>query len=106
MKLRHPVFRYVQVQLFSFINDLTVLYFDIEPALVNLQSILSLISRIVTLIAFCLFGNLLTFDYITILGDETNNIAATLISISILLETYNLVLAGMALSGVASSILI
>lgn len=89
---------------FAFINDLTSFYFDIPPAVTDVQATINLIGRMFSTIIVCFIGNLMSFRSITILGSALNALSAILVAIGVIYGLFSLVLFGMFVSGLGAAI--
>lgn len=91
---------------FSFINDMTSIYFNVSPAMTDLLASLNMVGRTVGAIAVCIFSDWMTLRGITVYGSALNSISVLCVAIGVYTRKFVLALLGMFLNGAFSGILI
>lgn len=90
---------------FSFINDMTSVYFNVTPVMTDLLASLNFVGRTVGAIIVCLFSEWMKLRGITVYGSASNCISILLIAVGVFFGNFALSLFGMFLNGVLSGIL-
>lgn len=89
----------------SFINDVTSSYFEIEPAVTDLQAIADQVGIMTSVLGICMIGRWMTLRQITLLACVLQGCGAFLITIGVVSKIFGLVAGGMFLMGGGAGIM-